>query len=58
LNFSVVYYNVKTYDIWERNMTVRSEVYTENMDSLGFGDLREGVTLRRLILRSLEYFIT
>ena len=30
-------------------MTTRSEIYTENIHSQGFRDIREGVTLRRLI---------
>ena len=35
-------------------MTIRSEIQIENICSLEFGDIRGGVTLRRLILRSFE----
>ena len=34
----------------EGNLTIRSEIWTENIHSLGFQDIREGLTLR-----SLEY---
>ena len=53
--FLVIYFNVKTRDIWKGNLTTRSEVYTENLCSRWFQDIRKGVTLRRLILQSLEY---
>ena len=53
LNPLVVYLNVETHDIWERNMTTRGEIQAENFRSLKMWDIREGVTLRRLILRSL-----
>jgi hypothetical protein len=41
-------------DIRERNVTIRSEIWTTNMRSLGFHDIRECVTLWGLILRSLR----
>ena len=40
-------------DIKERNVTIRSENQTTNIYSLGFWDIRECVTLWRLILWSL-----
>jgi hypothetical protein len=43
----VVCINDKFVDIRKRNVTIRSEI------SLGFQDIRECVTLWRLILRSL-----
>jgi hypothetical protein len=54
LNSCVVFLNVKIHDIWEGNMTIKSEVQTKNVRFLGFQDIREGVTIRRLILRRLE----
>ena len=53
LNYVVDFFNVKTYDIWEENMTIRIDIYIENIHSLGFQDIR-GVTIRKLILWSLE----
>jgi len=35
-------------------MITRSEVYIKNIQSIGFRYIREGVTLKKLILRSLE----
>ena len=35
-------------------MKIKSEIRTWTIRSLGFQDIREGVTLRRLILQSLE----
>ena len=49
----VVCINDKFCDIRERNVTIRSEIWTTNIRSLGFQDVRECVTLWRLILRSL-----
>ena len=49
----VVRINDKIYDIRKRNVTVRSGIWTTNMRSLGFQDIREWVTLWGLILRSL-----
>ena len=49
----VVCNNDKFHDIRERNVTTRSEIWTTNICSLGFRDIRECVTLWRLILRSL-----
>ena len=40
----------KTHDIKEGYVTIRSEIYIENICFLRFRDIREGVTLRRLIL--------
>ena len=42
-------------DIRERNMTIRSEIWTTKIHSLGFRDIREWVTLWGLTLRSLWY---
>ena len=50
----VVYFNVKIHDMWEGNVTIRCQISTENICSLGFRDVREGVALRRFILWSLE----
>jgi hypothetical protein len=41
----VIYFNIKICDIWEKNMAVRSEIMTENIHSLGFQGIREGVTI-------------
>ena len=46
----LVYFNVQTHDIWERNMSIRREMQIEHIRSLGFQDIREGVTLRRVML--------
>jgi hypothetical protein len=43
----------KIHDVRERNVTIRSEIWTSNIRSLGFRDIREWVTLWRLILKSL-----
>ena len=45
--------NDKIRDRRERNVTIRSEIWTTNIRSLGFWDIREWVILWRLILRSL-----
>ena len=52
----VVCINDKFCDIRERNVTIRSEVWTTNIQSLGSQDTRECVTLWRLILRSLGWY--
>ena len=49
----VVCINDKFCDIRERNVTRRSEIWTTNIRSLGFRDIRECVTLWRLILHNL-----
>ena len=49
----VVWINDKFHDTRERNMTIRSDIWNLNIRSLGFGDIRECVTLWRLILPSL-----
>ena len=43
-----------TCDIWEGSMTTRSAIKSENTCPLRFRNRREGMSLRRLILRSLE----
>jgi len=48
----VVYINDKICDIRERTGTIRSEIWTTNIHSLGFHDIREHVTLWRLILQN------
>ena len=45
--------NDKICDIRERNVTIRSEIWSMNIRSLAFQDIREWVTLRKVILRSL-----
>jgi hypothetical protein len=47
----VVCINDKFHDIWEKNVTIRTEIST-NIRPLGFGDIRECVILWRLILQS------
>ena len=49
----VVCINNKFCDARERNVTIRSEIWTMNIHSLGFWDVREYVTLWGLILWSL-----
>jgi hypothetical protein len=49
----VVCINDRFRDIRERNVTIRSEIWTTNICSLGFWDIRECVTLWRLILQKL-----
>ena len=46
LDSTVISFNVKINDIWEENMTIRSEIKTENNHSTWFQNIR-GVTLRR-----------
>jgi hypothetical protein len=48
-------FNDKFCDIRERNVTIRSEILTTNICSLGFRDIREHVTLWRLILQILGW---
>ena len=50
----VVCNNDKFCDIREGNVTIRSEIWTMNIRTLGFGDIRECVTLWWLILQSLR----
>ena len=50
----VVCINDKFGDIRERNVTIKSEIWTMNIRFLGFQDIRECVTLWKLILRSLR----
>ena len=49
----VVCINEKKRDMRERNVTIRSEIWTTNIRSLGFRVIREWVILWGLILRSL-----
>ena len=49
----VVCVNEKFRDIRGSNVTIRSEIWTTKIRSLGFQDIRERVTLWRLIVRSL-----
>jgi hypothetical protein len=57
LNSLIVCFNVKPRDVYgSGNVITRSEISIQNIRSLGLWDIREGVTLRRLILRSLECF--
>ena len=51
----VVCINDKNRDTRERNVTIRSEIWTTNIHSLGFWDIKKWVTLWRLILQSLGY---
>ena len=50
----VVSINDKIRDIGEKNLTIRSEIWTTNIRSLGFQDIRERVILWGLILQSLK----
>ena len=49
----VVCMNDKVHDIRERNLTIRSEIWTTNIRSGGFRDIREWVILWRLMLWKL-----
>ena len=49
----VVCINDKFHDIRKRNMTIRSKIWTTNIRSVGFWDIREYVTLWKLGLWSL-----
>ena len=49
----VICMNDNICDIRERNMTIRSEIWTTNIRSLGFRNIREWVILWGLILWSL-----
>ena len=53
LTSSAVRINDKFCDTRERNLTIRSEIWTTHIHSQGVQDIREFVTLRGLILRSL-----
>ena len=50
----VDYFNTKTHNIKEGIVTTRREICTKNICSLGFQDIREGATLRMVILQRLE----
>ena len=54
LTYLVVSFNDKTRDTRGRNVTIRIEIWTTNVRSLGFGDIRECVILWGLILRSVR----
>jgi hypothetical protein len=53
LNSWIVCINDKICDIRERNVTTRSDIWTTNICSLGFRDVREWVTLWGLVLQCL-----
>jgi hypothetical protein len=44
----MVYLNVKTHDIGEVNVTMRSDIEFEDICSPRFRDMREGVTKERV----------
>ena len=50
LHSLTVYFNVKPHDIWEGNVTTRREIAIDNVWSLCFWDISEGLTLRRVTL--------
>lgn len=56
LNFSTIYFDVETHDLWEGIVTIRSETQTESIYILGIWDKRDGVILRRLILQTQATF--
>ena len=43
------FFLVKNHDIWEKNVRIRSEIYTKYLLSVEFQDINEGVKLRRFI---------
>jgi len=43
MNSMVKYFNVKTYDIWEGNVTTKRKIWIEHIRSLEFWIIREGV---------------
>ena len=47
--------NDKIRDVGERNLTIRSDIWTTNICSLGFRDIREWLISWTLILQSLRY---
>lgn len=49
MNFFMVFFWVKNHDIWEKNVRIRSEIYTKYLLSVEFQDINEGVKLRRFI---------
>ena len=53
VDFFGICINDKICDTRERNVPIKSEIWTTNIRSLGFWDIREWVTLRKLILWSL-----
>ena len=55
LNSSVVCFKVKIFDIWEGNMTTRSEIYVENIYSLGISerDIKE-VDIKQFLGRMIN----
>lgn len=54
-NSLVLWFNVETCDIWEENLTTRSEIWYENVHSPCVRGVQEGVALRRSILWNVEY---
>ena len=53
LNALVNYFNVKTCDMWEGDVTTRRDIWTKHICSLGFWDMREEATLQKVTLRRL-----
>jgi hypothetical protein len=51
----VVYIDDNFHDIREGYVSIRSEIWTTNIRSLGFRDIKECVTLWKLILQSLGF---
>ena len=49
LNPLIVYFDANTCYIWKGNVITRHEISSENIRSLGFRDMREGVALKGLI---------
>ena len=58
LYYLVDYTNAITCNTWEGNVTTRREIYIGHIRSLGFGDIIEGVTLRRVTLWRLGRIIS
>ena len=45
------------HDIWEGNVTTRRTVWVENIRSLGFWDIREGVTLKEGNIAKVRMYV-
>jgi hypothetical protein len=43
-------FNIKTCGMWKGNVTSSMQIVIENVCSLGFWDIRGGISLRRMIL--------
>ena len=57
LNSLVDYFNVRTHDIWEGNVTTRREILPKNICSSWFQDIREGVTARRGDITEVKVYL-